>query len=70
MTTQVESDADEASGSSGSPLFAWFDGHVRAVGVHSGVQRDGTITGTEILSCASGGEGFIEVIRWARGAWG
>lgn len=69
-TTQVESDADEASGASGSPLFAWFDGHVRAVGVHSGVQRDGTISGTEILSCASGGEGFVEVIRWARGAWG
>lgn len=69
-TTQVESDADEASGASGSPLFAWFDGKVRAVGVHSGVQRDATVSGTEILSCASGGDGFVEVIRWARGAWG
>ena len=69
-TTQVESDADEASGASGSPLFAWFNGHVKAVGVHSGVQRDGTISGTEILSCASGGVGFVEVIRWARGEWG
>lgn len=69
-TTQVESDADEASGASGSPLFAWFNGQVRAVGVHSGVQRDATISGTEILSCASGGVGFIHIIRWARGAWG
>lgn len=69
-TTQVESDADEASGASGSPLFAWFDGQVRAVGVHSGVQRDATISGTEILSCASGGTGFVEVIRWARNTWG
>jgi hypothetical protein len=69
-TTQVENDADEASGASGSPLFAWFDGDVKAVGVHSGVQRDGTISGTEILSCASGGLGFVRVIGWARGAWG
>jgi hypothetical protein len=69
-TTQVESDADEASGASGSPLFAWFNGDVKAVGVHSGVQRDNTISGTEILSCASGGSGFVEVIRWARSEWG
>jgi hypothetical protein len=69
-TTQVESHADEASGASGSPLFGWFGGGVRAVGVHSGVQRDETITGTEMLSCASGGEGFVEVIRWARAQWG
>jgi hypothetical protein len=69
-TTQVESDADEASGASGSPLFAWFNGDVRAVGVHSGVQRDATATGTELLSCASGGVGFVHVIRWARGEWG
>jgi len=69
-TTQVENDADEASGASGSPLFSWFNGDVKAVGVHSGVQRDGTISGTEILSCASGGTGFVKVIRWARGEWG
>lgn len=69
-TTQVESDADEASGASGSPLFAWFDGDARAVGVHSGVQRDETITGTEILSCAAGGVGFNQVVAWARSAWG
>ncbi len=68
-TTQVESDADEASGASGSPLFAWFNGDVRAVGVHSGVQRDDTVAGTEILSCASGGVGFVNIIRWARGEW-
>jgi hypothetical protein len=68
-TTQVESDADEASGASGSPLFAWFEGQPQAVGVHSGVQRDNTIAGTEILSCASGGTGFVEVILWARGEW-
>ncbi len=69
-TTQVENDADEASGASGSPLFAVFNGDILAVGVHSGVEYDGTFTGTETLSCAAGGDGFLEVIRWARNQWG
>lgn len=69
-TTQVESDADEASGASGSPLFAWWDGSPYAIGVHHGVERDGTISGTEIYSCASGGDGFTQAAHWARGLWG
>lgn len=69
-TTQVENDADEASGASGSPLFAVFNGDILAVGVHHGVEYDWTVSGTETLSCASGGEGFVEVIRWARNQWG
>jgi hypothetical protein len=66
-TTQVESDADEASGASGSPLFAWWDGSPYAIGVHHGVERDGTISGTEIYACASGGDGFTQATHWARG---
>ncbi len=69
-TTQVESDADEASGASGSPLFAWWDGGPYAIGVHHGVERDGTVSGTEIYSCASGGDGFTRAAHWARGMWG
>lgn len=69
-TTQVESDADEASGASGSPLFAWWDAGPYAIGVHHGVERDGTAFGTEIYSCASGGDGFTQAAHWARGLWG
>lgn len=69
-TTQVESDADDASGASGSPLFAWFGrDNPCAVGVHSGTEIDGTASGDEILSCAAGGDGFVALVRWARGNW-
>jgi hypothetical protein len=68
-TAQIESDADEASGASGSPLFAWFDGDVRAIGVHSGDQDDGTISGSEVWACAAGGEGLVALVRWGRENW-
>lgn len=69
-TTQVESDADEASGASGSPLFAWFgEGNPCAVGVHSGYQDDGTVSGTETWACAAGGDGLVAIVNWARSNW-
>lgn len=68
-TTQIENDADEASGASGSPLFAWFNGDVRAIGVHSGFQDDMTATGTETWSCSAGGEGLVALVHWGRGNW-
>jgi hypothetical protein len=69
-TTQVESDADEGAGASGSPLWGYWSGMPYAIGVHHGVERDGTISGTEILSCASGGDGFTAAANWGRGMWG
>lgn len=69
-TTQVESDADEASGESGAPLWGWWADGPYAIGVHHGVEHDGTIFGTETLSCASGGDGFVAAAGWGRGMWG
>ena len=69
-TTQIESDADEASGASGSPLWGYWSDGPYAIGVHHGVERDGTISGTEILSCASGGDGFSAAAAWGRRMWG
>jgi hypothetical protein len=69
-TIQVESDADEASGVSGAPLWGWWDDGPYAIGVHHGVERDGTVFGTEILSCASGGNGFVAAAGWGRSLWG
>ncbi len=69
-TTQVESDADEASGASGSPLFAWFgEGNPCAVGVHSGSTDDWTVGGTETWACAAGGDGLVAIVNWARDNW-
>jgi hypothetical protein len=70
-TTQIESDADEASGASGSPLWGYWPGSGNyAIGVHHGVEHDGTISGTETLSCASGGDGFTQAAHWGRRMWG
>lgn len=69
-TTQVESDADEASGVSGAPLWGWWGDQVYAIGVHHGVEHDGTVFGTETLSCASGGAGFTQAAAWGRRLWG
>lgn len=66
-TTQVESDADEASGASSSPVWGYWSGKPYAIGVHHGVEQDGTISGTQILSCASGGDGFTAAAQWGRG---
>ena len=68
-TTQVESDADEASGASGSPLWGYWSGSPYAIGVHHGVERDWTTSGTETLSCASGGDGFTQAAQWGRTMW-
>jgi len=69
-TTQIESDADEASGVSGAPLWGWWEAGPYAIGVHHGVERDETISGTEIRSCASGGDGFLAAAQWGRSMWG
>jgi hypothetical protein len=71
-TTQVESDADEADGVSGAPLWGWWEAGPYAIGVHHGVERDGTITGSgiETRSCASGGDGFVAAAHWGRSMWG
>jgi V8-like Glu-specific endopeptidase len=69
-TTQVESDADEASGVSGAPLWGWWGEQIYAIGVHHGVEHDGTVFGTETLSCASGGAGFTQAAAWGRRLWG
>jgi V8-like Glu-specific endopeptidase len=68
-TTQVESDADEASGASGSPLWGYWSGMPYAIGVHHGAEHDDTASGVEILSCASGGDGFTAAAAWGRGMW-
>lgn len=69
-TTQIESEADEYPGASGSPLYSWFeDGQLCAIGVHHGTETDWTITGSETWSAAAGGPGLPGIINWARSVW-
>ncbi len=69
IAVRDDDDGDEASGASGSPLWGYWSGKLYAIGVHHGVERDGTIFGTEILSCASGGDGFTAAAHWGRDMW-
>jgi len=69
-STQIENTADEASGASGSPLFAWFgQGDVRAIGVHSGYEKDWTAGGYETWSCSAGGKALAAIGHWGRSNW-
>lgn len=70
-TTQIESEADEASGASGSPLYSWFDnGQMYIIGVHHGTDTDYIFpASSETYSVASGGDGLIGIINWARSNW-
>jgi hypothetical protein len=70
-TTQVESEADEASGASGSPLYSWFDnGQMYAIGVHHGTETDYIFpASSETWSAAAGGPGLPGIINWARSVW-
>jgi hypothetical protein len=69
-STQIESDADEASGASGSPLFGWFGkDNPCAIGVHSGSQTDWTASGNETWACAAGGDALNAIVGWGRRNW-
>jgi hypothetical protein len=69
-TTQIESYADEASGASGSPMYSWFtNGEMYAIGAHHGRETDWGLFGSDTHSVASGGSGFVGLIKWARNAW-
>jgi hypothetical protein len=69
-TTQIESYADEASGASGSPMYSWFtNGELYAIGVHHGRETDWGFWGSDTHSVASGGSGFVGLIKWARKSW-
>ena len=69
-TTQVENDADEASGASGSPLFGWFGkDNPCAIGVRSGAETDGTISGDETWACAAGGDALPAIVQRGRRNW-
>lgn len=69
-STQLESYADEASGSSGAPLYSWFtSGNLYAVGVHHGRQLINYGFGEDRNSVASGGDMLPAFVEWARSEW-
>jgi len=65
-TVELETDADIASGQSGGPLWAVFDGDNRQIiGVLSG-REDATFESSNIFA---GGSGLNGLVRWGRDNW-
>lgn len=73
---ELESRADMTPGNSGGPMFSWWDGDPRLVGVVSGEETDWTPGfwpwewgGTERGNVVAAGSGFTSLMAWGRTNW-
>jgi V8-like Glu-specific endopeptidase len=62
--------ADIGPGNSGGPMFSWWSGDPRVVGVVSGEETDYIFPfGSELGNVMAGGSGFTNLIKWGRSNW-
>ena len=62
--------ADLTPGNSGGPMFAWWDGDPRVVGVVSGAETDYIFPfSSERANVMASGSGFSNLIAWGRTNW-
>lgn len=73
---ELEYRSDASPGDSGGPVFAWFKGEPRIVGVHSGSQEEFDLGGlshrggiTELNNVASGGQALVDLVKWGWKNW-
>jgi V8-like Glu-specific endopeptidase len=73
---EIETRADLTPGNSGGPMFAWWGGDPRVVGVVSGQEEEWSPGfwpwewgNTERVNVIAGGSGFTNLIAWARSNW-
>lgn len=73
-TLELETYADMASGSSGGPLFAYWDGLPYVIGICSGNEDEFSysfpFSFIENHNVFSGGSGLNKLVRWGRDNWG
>lgn len=74
--TEIETRADLTPGNSGGPMFGWWDGDPRLIGVVSGQEEEWSPGfwpwewgNTELVNVIAGGSGFTNIIAWARTNW-
>src|SRR5690606_23095005 len=73
---EIETKADLTPGNSGGPMFGWWNGDPRAIGVVSGQEEEwspgfwpwewGNI---ELTNVIAGGSGFTNLMAWGRTNW-
>jgi V8-like Glu-specific endopeptidase len=68
--SELETRADATPGNSGGPLFGWWNGDPRIIGVVSGEETDWIFPfGSEMGNVCAGGSGFTNLVAWARTNW-
>lgn len=68
---ELEHRGDTFGGNSGGPFFALWGSDPRVVGVHSGYEVDALVIPpfSEAGNVAASGEGFTNLLAWARTTW-
>jgi V8-like Glu-specific endopeptidase len=67
---ELEHRGDINPGNSGGPMFAWWSGDPRLIGVVSGWEEDYIFPFSfELGNVTAGGSGFTSLIAWGRSNW-
>lgn len=73
---EIETEADITGGNSGGPMFGWWNGDPRLIGVVSGEEEDWSPGfwpwewgGVERGNVIAGGSGFTNLMAWGRTNW-
>ena len=68
--TEIETRADLTPGNSGGPMFGWWSGDPRLIGVVSGQEEDYIFPfSSERGNVIAGGSGFTSLMAWGRTNW-
>jgi V8-like Glu-specific endopeptidase len=68
--SELESRADATPGNSGGPLYGWWSGQPKIIGVVSGEETDWVFPlSSEMGTVCAGGSGFTNLIAWGRTNW-
>jgi V8-like Glu-specific endopeptidase len=64
---EIEHFGDVTRGNSGGPMFGWWNGDPRLIGVVAGEETEWTGRRVNVVA---GGNGMVNLITWARNNWG
>ncbi|XVU27696.1 trypsin-like serine peptidase [Actinoplanes sp. CA-054009] len=68
--SELETRADATGGNSGGPMFGWWNGDARVIGVVSGEETDWIFPfGSEMGNVMASGSGFTNLCAWGRTNW-
>jgi V8-like Glu-specific endopeptidase len=66
---ELEHKGDVTAGNSGGPMFGWWKGNPRLIGVVSGGEYENTFFGLTAGNVTAGGSGFTSLVAWGNSNW-